>query len=140
MAFKVQRVDTWAASLEDTPGSLAGKLIALSKAGINLDFIVARRAPDKPGTGVVFAAPVQGAAATRAAKKAEFQPTKTLHTVQIQGPSKVGQGAILIRALADAGLNLRGVSAAAIGSKFVAYIALDTTADAAKAVRVLRAL
>jgi len=36
MALKVQRVDTWAASLEDTPGSLSTKLTALAKAGVNL--------------------------------------------------------------------------------------------------------
>ena len=49
MALKVQRVDTWAASLEDEPGSLAAKLEALSSAGVNLEFVIARRAPDKPG-------------------------------------------------------------------------------------------
>jgi hypothetical protein len=42
--------------------------------------------------------------------------------------------------LAESGLNVRGLSAAAIGSKFVAYVALDTAAEAAKAVRILRKL
>jgi len=140
MALKVQRVETWASSLEDTPGSLAIKLDALSKGGVNLQFVIARRAPDKPGTGVVFVTPIKGAAGRRAAEGAGFQKTTNLHTVQVQGPDKRGQGGAMIQALADASLNLRGVSAAAIGSKFIAYIALDTQADAAKAARLLRAL
>lgn len=140
MGLKVQRVDTWAAALEDTPGSLAGKLQELSEAGINLEFVVARRAPEKPGTGVVFVAPIEGAAGSRAARKAGFQKTEALHTVQVQGPDKLGRGAVMLQKLADAGLNLRGVSGAVIGAKLVAYIALDTEKQAAQAVRVLRGL
>jgi hypothetical protein len=34
-------------------------------------------------------------------------------------------------ALADAGLNVRGLSAAAIGKTFVTHVALDSAADAA---------
>lgn len=140
MALKAERVDTWAASLEDTPGSLASKLSVLSKAGVNLEFVIARRAPDKPGTGVVFVAPIQGAAGGRAAREAGFQKTESLHTVRVQGPDKRGRGASVTQTLATAGLNLRGVSGAAIGNKFTAYIALDTSADATKAVRLLRSL
>ena len=140
MALKVQRVETWAASLEDTPGSLATKLNALSKARVNLQFVIARRAPDKPGTGVVFVTPIKAAAGRRAADAAGFQKTNKIHTVQVQGPDKPGQAGAMVQALADGALNLRGVSAAAIGSKFIAYIALDTRADAAKAARLLRKL
>lgn len=139
MALKVQRVDTWAASLEDKPGSLANKLNALSKAGVNLQFVIARRAPEKPGTGVVFVTPIDGAA-KQAAQAAGFQKTDSLHTVQVQGPDKAGQGAAMMQALANGGLNLRGVSAAAIGSNFVGYVALDTEQDAANAVKLLSAL
>ena len=39
----------WAASMQDTPGSLANKLAALAEAGADLGFIVARRSPEKPG-------------------------------------------------------------------------------------------
>ena len=140
MALKVQRIDTWAAPLEDTPGSLAVKLNSLAKGGVNLQFVIARRAPDKPGTGVVFVTPIQGAAGRRAAEEAGFQKTASLYTVQVEGPDKPGRGAAIIQKLAEAGLNLRGVSGAAIGAKFVAYIALDTQTDAAKAARLLRAL
>jgi hypothetical protein len=46
----------------------------------------------------------------------------------------------MTQALADLGLNLRGLSAAAIGKSFVSHVALDSAAAAAKALRVLKAL
>jgi hypothetical protein len=138
MKLKAERIDTWAASIEDKPGSLAAKLQALASAGVNLEFVIARRAPDKPGTGVVFAAPIQGAAACRTARQTGFEKTQSLHTVRVEGPDRPGQGAVMAGVLADKGLNLRGLSAAAIGRKFVAYIAVDSASDATKAVRTLQ--
>ena len=140
MAFTAQRVDTWAASIKDTPGSLAGKLSALAEAGANLEFVIARRRAEKPGQAVVFVTPIKGGTESRAARKAGFAKTKSLHTVRIEGPDKAGRGATIAQALAAKGLNLRGLSAAAMGTKFVAHIALDTSAEAAKAVRILKAL
>ena len=140
MAFKIDRVDTWAASMKDKPGQLADKLEALAEAKVNLEFVIARRAPEKPGTSVVFVTAIKGAAQARAARKIGFKKTKSLHTVRIEGPDKKGQGAKITRALGTKGINLRGLSAAAIGKKFVAHIALDKAADATKAVRILKAL
>ena len=140
MKLKVEKIDTWAAPLEDKPGALATKLDTLAKAGVNLEFVIARRAPDKPGTGVVFVTPIKGAVAIRAARGKGFQKTERLHAVRVEGPDRPGQGAAVIQALADGGLNLRGLSAAALGKKFVAFIALDAEADAAKAASLLRAL
>ncbi|HTU01712.1 MAG TPA: ACT domain-containing protein, partial [Candidatus Sulfotelmatobacter sp.] len=61
-----------------------------------------------------------------------------LHSVRIEGADEPGLGAKLTGALAQAGINLRGISAAAIGSRMVCYLALDTSADAAKAVEGLK--
>ncbi len=44
----------------------------------------------------------------------------------------------MTRALAEAGINLRGLSAATIRKQFVVYLALDTAADARKAMNVLK--
>jgi predicted amino acid-binding ACT domain protein len=138
MALKVSRVDVWAASIVDRPGGLAAKLAALAKAGANLEFVIARRSAEKPGTGVVFVTPIQGAAQLRAAKKAGFSKSRSLHSVRVEGPDKPGMGAKITEALAAACVNLRGLSAAAIGRKFVGHIALDTAAAAAKALRILK--
>lgn len=140
MALKVERVDTWAASVEDKHGSLAAKLNALTGAGVDLEFVIARRAPEKTGTGVVFVTPITGRPQTRVAREVGFDKTMSLHTVRIEGPNKAGFGVNIAEALAVAGLNLRGFTAAALGKRFVAHIALDTANDAAKAMRVLRKL
>ena len=140
MALKVSRVDVWAAGLKDKPGRMADKLAALADAGANLQFVVARRAPDKPGTGVVFVTPLKGAKQLRAAKKAGFLKTKALRSVRAEGTDKPGIGARVAQALADAGINVRGFSAAAIGRKFVCYVALDKADDATKTVRTLKKL
>jgi hypothetical protein len=138
--MKTQRVATWAASLTDKPGGLAAKLKTLAAGGVNLEFIIARRAPEKPGTGVVFITPVKGPKQSRAAKAAGFRPTQKLHTVRIEGADRPGLGSHLTRALAEEGLNLRGLSAAAVGKKFVCHIAVDSEAAATRAVRVLRGM
>jgi len=135
--MKTKRVDTWAAAIKDKPGTLAAKFKALSAAGANLEFVIARRSPEKRGAGVVFITPIKGAKQTRAASAAGFKKTKSLHTVRLEGANKRGQGARLTRALADQGINLHGLSAAAIGNKFVCHIAVDTGADANKVARIL---
>jgi hypothetical protein len=140
MAMTVSRVDVWAASLKDKPGSLAAKLAALADAGANLAFVVARRQAEKPGTGVVFVTPLSGRKQLAAAKKAKFRKTKSLRSVKAEAPDKPGVGAKMTQALAEAGINLRGVSAAAIGRRCVFYFAFDKADDATKAARVLRRL
>jgi hypothetical protein len=44
----------------------------------------------------------------------------------------------MTRALADGGINLRGISAAALGRRAVTYFAFDNAADADASVRILR--
>ncbi|MGO9587085.1 MAG: amino acid-binding protein [Limisphaerales bacterium] len=138
--MKAQRVDTWAVSIADKPGALAAKLKALSAAGVNLEFLIARRAPEKPRAGVIFVTPIKGAKQCGAAGAAGFKKARNLHTVRVEGSDKRGQGAQLAQALAAKGLNLRGLSAAAIGKKFICHIAVDKGADAAKVMRVVKSL
>jgi predicted amino acid-binding ACT domain protein len=130
MYLNVNRINVWAASLVDHPGSLAQKFTTLSKGGANLEFVVARRTPDKPDGGVVFLAPLDDATAADAG----FEVAKGLHTVRIGGPDQPGVAHLVTRAIASEGLNLRGMSAAAIDRRFVIYLAFDTEADADKAV------
>ena len=138
MRLDVSRVDVWVAALEDRPRGLAEKLQALAAAGVDLEFITARRAPDKPGTGVAFVAPIKGVRQIRAARQAGFEKSESLHAIRIDTGNKPGFGAELARILADAGLNLRGFSGSAIGNRALFYIAFDSSADASKAVRHLK--
>ena len=138
MKLDISRVDVWASSMKDRPGGLAEKLEALAQAGSNLEFVIARRSPEKPGTGVVFVTPIKGASQVRAAKRAGFKKSKTLHGLRIASADKPGLGAKLTQQIADAGINLRGLSAAAIGRRTIFHLAFDSAADTNKAMRCLK--
>jgi len=138
MKVTVSKTDVWVAAINDRPGGLAEKLDALAEAGANLEFIISRRAPEKPGKGVVFVTPIKGARQVKAAKAAGFKKTSSLHSLRIEGADHPGLGANMTAMLAGADINLRGLSAAAFGRRFVCHLALDTAAAAAKAVRVLK--
>ena len=62
----------------------------------------------------------------KAAQAAGLQKSDSLHSVRIEGSDKPGLGAKLTHALAEAGLNLRGLSGASFVKRFVCYLALDT--------------
>jgi len=134
----VERVDVWAAGIKDAPGGLAKILTGLRDAGADLDFIIARRGTDKPGTGVVFVTPLRGDAEVSAAATLGFNVTSSLQSLRIEGDNKPGAAAKLTEKLAAAGINLHGLSAAVIGPRFIMYISLDTSEDAAKAANLLQ--
>ena len=133
-----ERVDVWAASIADRPGGVAGVLATLRDAGADLQFIIARRAAEEPGKGVVFVTPLQGDREIRAAAQAGFNVAQSLHSVRVMGQDRPGIAAELTRQLAEAGINLRGFSASVIGTQFVAYIAVDSLDDANKAIEMLQ--
>ncbi len=68
MAIKASRNDVWMAVIDDRAGGAAEKLEALAKAGADLEIVFARRTPEHPGQGILFAGPIEGAKVTRAAK------------------------------------------------------------------------
>jgi hypothetical protein len=138
VAYTIKKVDVWAGEIPDQPGGLADKLTGLGNAGANLEFLVSRRAPEKPGTGVVFLTPIKGAKLTKAAQELGLGTTDSLHSVRVEGPDRPGLGTKMTRALADAGINLRGISAAAIGRRAITYFAFDSAADADTAIRTLK--
>jgi len=137
MSLLVERVDVWAATIQDKPGGLAEVLATLRDAGADLQFIIARRAPDQPGKGVVFVTPLQNDREIRAATQVGFNVTRILHSVRAMGADRPGVAAELTRKLADASINLRGFSASVIGTQFVAYAAVDSLNDANKVMEVL---
>ena len=139
MALKVTKADVWVATIEDRAGGAADRLEALSRAGANLEMLLARRT-ETPGQGVMFVTPLKGAKAVKAAQEAGFGKPQNIHSVRIEGGDKAGLGAKIARTLGDAGVSFRGVSAVAMGKKFISYIACDSAEDAAKAISVLKKL
>jgi hypothetical protein len=140
MSLTITKVDVWAAEIADTPGGLAKLLGALAGAGADLECVIARRDPTKTGKSVAFLTPVKGANARKAAKSEGLAPAEKLATLKVEGDDTPGSGARITATIAEAGVNLRGVSGAVIGGKFVAYLGFDTAADATKAARALKSL
>lgn len=140
MELLVEQVEVWVASIADKPGGLAGVLTTLRDVGADLQLIIARRSPDRPGEGVVFVTPLQGDREMVAAAMAGFNITQKQHCVRVLGHNEPGLAAAMTEDLAEAGINLRGFSAAVIGSQFVAYVAVDSQAEADHATAVLQAL
>ena len=139
MDLLVERVDVWAATIADRAGGLAEVLATLRDAGADLHSIIARRAPEQPGAGVVFVTPLRGDREIAAAAQIGFNVTHSLHSVRVIGPDRPGVAAELAQKLADGGINLRGFSASVLGRQFVAYVAVDSLDDANKTVRILEA-
>jgi len=138
MELMVEREDEWIASLEDKPGALAAKLAALADAGADLDFVIARRSPDRPGTGVMFVTPLRGDAELKAASEVGFSAGNRLHSLQVEGENAKGLAGMISGKLGAAGINLRGFSGAVIGKRFVLHIAFDTDALREKAIGIIK--
>lgn len=136
MAYTFSTVEVWAGPISDRPGGAAKMLSALSRAGVSLEFVIARR--DKPGKGVLFCAPITGPKKAGAARRAGLKPSDTLRSLRVTGPDAPGLGACLTEALAEAGINVRGLSGAALGRKAVFYLAFDNEKDARTARQVLK--
>lgn len=138
MDLLVERVDVWAATIQNRPGGLAEVLATLRDAGADLQFIIARRAPEQPGKGVVFVTPLQNDREIRAAAQVGFNIAQSLHSIRVMGLDRPGIAAELTQKLADGGINLRGFAASVIGTQFVAHVAVDSLDDANKAIEILQ--
>lgn len=137
MALKVTKADVWAATIDDRAGGAADQLDVLAKGGANLEMLLARRTAEQPGKGVMFVTPLKGKA-MKAAEGMGMGRPQSIHSIRIEGADKPGLGAKIARALGDAGINFRGMSAIAMGKKFVSFVALDSAEDQAKAIAALK--
>jgi hypothetical protein len=138
MAVKIQKLDVWVAEIRDEAGGLARVLEPLAAAGADLAFVIARRRPEAPGTGVVFLAGLKGAKQTKAAAAAGLVKTGDLTAARVEVTNKPGLLSRLMEKLAAAGISLRGVSASVTGTKCVIVFAFDTADDRDKAAKLLK--
>jgi hypothetical protein len=137
MEMMVEREDVWVASLEDKPGALSARLAALADAGADLDFVIARRSPERPGTGVMFVTPLRGDAELKAASEIGFSAGNRLHSIRVEGENVKGLAGKVSGKLGSAGINIRGFSGAVIGKRFVLHIAFDTAELREKAIGII---
>jgi hypothetical protein len=137
MGFKLDRVHLWSGDVPDKPGGVAGKLAALAQAGANLEFILTRRSPDKPGTGILFVAPLTGSGQVRAAKAAGLAETHDPILLRVEGDNQAGLAHKVTQEWALAGISLQGLTMCVLGDKFVGYAAFDSVADSNRAAAIL---
>jgi predicted amino acid-binding ACT domain protein len=140
MKLKITRAQMWKSTIDDRPGGAAAVLGPVAKAGANFEFTFARRAPELPGKGLLFALPVKGKKVLEAAQAAGLAAAADMHTLRIEGADKPGTTAAIARALAGAGISFRALSATAVGRNFRAFLVLDSAEDAARAAGVLKKL
>jgi hypothetical protein len=137
MSFKFDRVHLWSCEVADQAGGVADKLAFLAQAGANLEYVSTKRLPDRPGVGVLYVAPVTGAAQVRAARTAGLNETDEPVVRRIEGDNQAGLAHRLTQQWAIAGISFRGLTMAVMGDKFIGYAAFDTVGDANRAAQIL---
>jgi hypothetical protein len=137
MGFKLERVHIWSGEIIDKAGGMATKLAPLAEAGANLEYILTRRQPERPGTGILYVAPVTGSAQVRAARLAGLAETHDTLVLRVEGDNEAGLGFRLTQQWATAGLNLQGLTMAVLGKRFIGYAAFDSVNDANRAAQIL---
>jgi predicted amino acid-binding ACT domain protein len=83
---------------------------------------------------VVFVTPLHGDREIDQAGDLGFNVTSSLSSIRIKGDNRPGIAAELTKKLEAENINIREVSVAVIGTKFLLYIGLDSDQDAIKAV------
>lgn len=137
MGYAIVKEPVWVAELPDKPGKLASVLGPLCEAGANLEFIIERRAWNKPGC-VIFVGPIHGAKQVRAARSVGFEKALGMHSLRFEGPDKPGLAYRVAKLLGDAGINIRGWTSASLGQECAIYFAFSSGDDTERAIRLLR--
>jgi len=138
MAQKIEKVDVWSGEIRDEAGGLAAVLGPLVAAGADFSFLIARRKPDSPGTGVIFVSGIRGAKQKKAAQLVGLTLSAEIGGLRIRATDKPGLVNRIVSRLAATGINLRGVSASVVGSKCLMILAFDGTADRDNAAQILK--
>ena len=137
MSFKLDRVHVWAGEVLDQAGGVAQKLQLLAQAGANLEYIYTRRTPDKPGTGILYVAPITGPLAVRAARSAGLHETDHPVVMRVEGDNSLGLAHRLTQKWASEGLSLHGLTMSVLHDRFVGYVSFDTVSEANRAAAIL---
>lgn len=137
MPFEITHVSVWAGEIEDRPGVLAEKLEVLQRAGANLEFAIVRPSAPLSGVGVLYVAPLVGREQTAAGGAAGLRKAESLDSLRIVGPDRPGLLAGVTRLIANAGINISGLSSAALGEQCVIYVRFERPADTERATEVL---
>ena len=137
MGFKLDRVHVWAGEVLDQAGGVAAKLALLAQAGSNLEYIYTRRNVEKPGTGILYVAPISGPLPQRAARSAGLHEVDNPVVLRVEGDNEAGLAHKVTQGWAMAGLSLQSLNMSVLGGMFVGYAAFDNVQDANRAAGIL---
>jgi hypothetical protein len=137
MGFKLDRVHVWSGEVADEAGGVASKLALLAQAGANLEYIYTRRQADRPGTGILYVAPISGPLQVRAARSAGLTEAHNPVVLRVEGDNRAGLAHRLTQQWALQGLSLQSLMMSVLSEKFVGYAAFDTVEDANRAAAIL---
>lgn len=140
MNLHIDHADVWMAEIDDAPGGLARTLRAIADYGADLDYVIARRQPENRGKGIVLISGLKSKDQIGNVDQAGFHPVTNVAMLRIEGTNEPGIGAKLTKLIADAGVNMNGLSAAVVGHRFVCYAGFDSLADRGKAEGALKAV
>jgi hypothetical protein len=138
MALKIDKVDVWTAEIRDEVGGLSAALRPLVAAGADFSFVIARRQPERPGSGVIFCSGLRGTKQLRAAEAAGFAKSASVTGLRVEAPDKPGLLEDVVSTLAKAEINVRGVTASVVGTRCAMLLAFDNPDDRDKAAKLLR--
>ena len=137
MAVTVKRITLWRVDVENRPGVLASVLEPLAEAGADLRLVMGYRFPKTPEHSAIEVHPVSGKRATGAAEQAGLVASD-IPGLLVEGDDRPGFGAVMARALADAGLNVAFLMAQVVGRRFTAAIGFEDDAQANDAMRIIK--
>lgn len=137
MSFKLDRIHVWAGEVADQAGGVAAKLSLLAQSGANLEYIYTRRQSDKPGTGILYVAPISGPNAVKAARSAGLHEVDAPVVLRVEGDNAAGLAHRLTQQWAVEGLSLHSLMMSVLGDKFVGYASFDTVGDSNRAAAIL---
>ena len=139
MSFEVSPVEIWVGELEDRPGALASTLAQIMMCGgANLEFLVVRPSPEHPGRSIVYLAPLSTPEQQQAATQVGLHRAERMFALRLIGGDRPGLFAGLAGTLAQADVNIVGVSAAAANGVAISYLRFESQQSADAAARLLR--
>ena len=137
MALTVKKIALWRKEVENRAGILAGALAPLTHAGTDIHVVMAYRYPGQEAKSAIELYPVAGKKAATAAKEAGFSASN-IPALLVEGDNRPDLGYATAQAIADAGISLDFLVAQVVGKKFSAVFGLESDADAAKCVALIR--
>jgi hypothetical protein len=133
MSYVIENGEVWVGEYLDRPEGLAQFLAPLAGVGADIEFMLTHRVRQRDGRVLVFLAPLNTGPQRRAAQEVGMKRAIKMNTLLVEGPDRPGLLYRLARSIGQAGIRIRGVSAAARGSEVIIYISFYSPEDSSRA-------